>query len=105
MRPHCELGNKVIVKDALRAAAESQTRPALAIQELHGATDLLNAQDGNQTFGESAAADFFVDESFLAVPALEVVVRRAGLPGDALRVRDQFVGLGLEEGNEVLRRS
>jgi hypothetical protein len=93
---------EVEVEDALGPVGEDESWPAVAIAELDGATGFLAAEDADEPFAEAAVADLFLDEVFLAVPALEVDVRSVVPGSEILGVFDEEIGFLLGEGEEIL---
>src|SRR5262249_7275209 len=92
---------EVVVEDALRTPGEDQARSPVAIAELDRAAGFLAAQHTDQSLAEAALADDLLDQVFLAVLALQVVVGGLVLRGELFAVRDEDFGLLFQEIQEV----
>jgi len=97
-----ELGiEEVEVENTLRAAGEDESGAALAIAEFDGAAGLLAAKDADEALAQAARADLLLDEVFLAVVPLEVLVRGAVLGGEVFGVANDECGFFLREDQEI----
>lgn len=98
-----ELGiDEIEVEDTLRALAEGEARPVLAVQQLDGAAGFHATEDGDEAVVVGALTQELSNQLLLVVLALQELVRHAGLLRQLLAMLDEALGLLLDERQEIL---
>ncbi len=93
---------EVEVQHPLRPTSEDEPRTFRAVQQLHRAASFHAAEDGDQAFGDAARSDVLGNEGFLALVALQKLIRRLRFPRQGLGVVHERLRLLLDPGQEIL---
>jgi hypothetical protein len=92
----------VVIQHPLWATGKGQLRSPFTVTKLDRAAALLAAQHGDQAGGQLPLPDGLVDELFLGMLALKIMVGRIRLGGCRLGVLDQLLRQRLQLRKEVL---